>query len=80
VLGGDAALQLLPFSPFESRENVVHELADPDRVEGLDDVADAPELLAQAPVGGVGAGGDEDDRNVLRALVGCQLARDAPAS
>ena len=67
-------------SPRSMRdEHALDEVADRHRVERLDDVADAAELLAEPPVGRVGTRGQEDDRNLARLLVGRQLAGDRPA-
>ena len=50
----------------------------PDRVERLDEVADAAELRAAPPVGRLCASGEEDDGDVPRSLVLGELAGDAP--
>jgi len=78
VLGRDAALEFLPLAAPDPREHVVDELADADRVERFDEVADPAELRAAPPVGRLCASGEEDDGNVPRSLVLGELAGDAP--
>ena len=72
-------LSCVALAALDADEHALDEVADRHRVERLDHVADAAELLAEPPVGRVGTRGQKDDRDVARVLVGRQLAGDRPA-
>src|SRR5215212_7352728 len=72
------AEELLALPSGTTRHDVRDERCEPDRVEGLQDVAEGAELLRAATVVGRGARGEEDDRNLVRALVGVELLRHRP--
>src|SRR5712691_1354501 len=68
----------LALATLDSRQDVLDQLADPHGIEGLDDVPDTPQQRSSLAVGQIGAGGEEDDRNLACPRVPGELLGDAP--
>ena len=71
--------QLLTLAALEPGQHALDHAADLDRVEGLDDVADAADLLAELPVLEPDPRRQENDRDIAGRLVSGQTAGDLPA-
>ena len=78
-LGELLAAQLVALAALDPREQVAHERRQLQRVERLRDVVDAPDVEPPRPVPELRPCGEEDDRDLARALVLEELLGDPPA-
>src|SRR5262245_4015181 len=78
-LGELLAAQLVALALVDAVEQLAYERRELERVERLRHVVDAADVEAARTVAELGARGEEDDRDLVRAVVFEQLLRDAPA-
>src|SRR5207237_7516521 len=75
----DGPAEVFSLPAFDSRQHVLDDVPDFDRIERLHDVADSARLLAEPPVLVTGACREENDGDLAGLRVCGAAARDLPA-